>query len=90
MCTSPVQKLQEKHPKRVLKDKLWSIITKTTVDIYEAEIEDLKKYDQVAYAWVKRTLPPHHWCKAFFPHHVKSDMLVNNLYETFNAKKLDV
>nr|XP_027067622.1 uncharacterized protein LOC113693260 [Coffea arabica] len=33
--------------------------------------------------------PPQHWCKAFFPHHVKSDMLVNNLCETFNAKILE-
>ncbi|XP_071917173.1 uncharacterized protein [Coffea arabica] len=34
---------------------------------------------------VKKAPHPRHWCKAYFPTHVKSDMIVNNLCESFNA-----
>ncbi|XP_071918869.1 uncharacterized protein [Coffea arabica] len=75
---------QEKHLGEVVKEKFWSIAAASTVEFYEAALEELRAYDQQAHAWVKSATPPHHWCKAFFPLHMKSDMLVNNLSETFN------
>ncbi|XP_071928031.1 uncharacterized protein [Coffea arabica] len=80
---------KKKHPGEVLKEKFWSIAAASTVEFYEAALEELRAYDQQAHAWVKRAAPPHHWCKAFFPLHVKSDMLVNNLSETFNSHILN-
>ena len=34
---------------------------------------------------VRNAPAPRHWCKTFFPTHTKSDMLVNNLCQSFNA-----
>lgn len=80
---------KKKHPGQQLKQIFWRIASATTAELYQAALEELQKFDQLAYGWVKKAAPPEHWCKAFFPLHVKSDMLVNNLSETFNAHILN-
>ena len=76
---------KKKHPGLALKDRIWNIACCTTVEMYDKAMEELQTFDKDAYEWVKKAPHPRHWCKAFFPTHVKSDMIVNNLCESFNA-----
>ncbi|XP_071932925.1 uncharacterized protein [Coffea arabica] len=76
---------KKKHPGLALKDRIWNIACCTTVEMYDKAMEELQAFDKDAYEWVKKTPHPRHWCKAYFPTHVKSDMIVNNLCESFNA-----
>ncbi|GAA0139977.1 hypothetical protein LIER_01413 [Lithospermum erythrorhizon] len=47
---------------------------------------DLKETDPAAQTWMETNVGmPKHWCRAFFPLHVKFDMLCNNLSESFNS-----
>ncbi|XP_071927175.1 uncharacterized protein [Coffea arabica] len=80
---------KKKHPGLPLKDRLWNIANSTTEELYNKAMAELKDFDNEAYQWVKNALAPRHWCKAFFPTHTKSDMLVNNLCESFNAHILE-
>ncbi|XP_071920748.1 uncharacterized protein [Coffea arabica] len=76
---------KKKHPGLALKDRIWNIACCTTVKMYDKAMEELQTFDKDAYEWVKKAPHPRHWCKAYFPTHVKSDMIVNNLCESFNA-----
>ena len=80
---------KKKHPGLPLKDRLWNIANSTTEELYNKAMAELKDFDNEAYQWVKNAPAPRHWCKAFFPTHTKSDMLVNNLCESFNAHILE-
>lgn len=59
------------------------------MELYEAATEKMKEYDASAYDWVKKVADLKHWVKAFFPTHTKSDMVVNNLCESFNRHMWD-
>ena len=51
----------------------------------------LQTINPAAHRWlVEQAGSPDHWCKAFFHTNVKSDMLCNNLSESFNSFILDV
>ncbi|XP_027102686.2 uncharacterized protein [Coffea arabica] len=76
---------KKKHPGLALKDRIWNIASCTIVEMYDKAMEELQTFDKDAYEWVKKAPHPRHWCKAYFPTHVKSDMIVNNLCESFNA-----
>ena len=51
---------KKKHSSEALKKKFWSIATASTVEFYEAVVEELRAYDQQGHAWVKRAIPPHY------------------------------
>ncbi|XP_021742900.1 uncharacterized protein LOC110708982 [Chenopodium quinoa] len=47
-------------------------------------MESIKFLDEAAYEYLV-TIPPKHWCRHAFPPTAKSNMLLNNMCETFNA-----
>ncbi|XP_020109288.1 uncharacterized protein LOC109724768 [Ananas comosus] len=48
------------------------------------QMEELKKLDKDAYDWLRK-ISPNQWSKAYFSSRAKSDILVNNLSESFNS-----
>ncbi|XP_068331459.1 uncharacterized protein [Pyrus communis] len=69
---------------KTLKDALWSVARTTTVPYFKKAMENLKKLDEKLYDWLVK-LPAHHWSKSHFETHLKCDMLLNNLCDSFNA-----
>ncbi|PPS04560.1 hypothetical protein GOBAR_AA16102 [Gossypium barbadense] len=49
-------------------------------------MDELRKTNQHAYDWLKKKNPSH-WSRSHFSIRSHSDMLVNNLFESFNKKK---
>ncbi|XP_071906016.1 uncharacterized protein [Coffea arabica] len=76
---------KKKHIGLALRNRLWNIACCTTVEMYNKAMDELQTIDKAAYEWVKKAHHHWHWCKAYFPTHVKSDMIVNNLCKSFNA-----
>ncbi|CAL2233963.1 unnamed protein product [Prunus armeniaca] len=73
-----------------LRDKFWEASYATTVPHFTRAIEDLKKLSNDAYEWLTSPdKPPRHWSKSHFNTHLKCDMLLNNLCESFNATILE-
>ncbi|GAA0159934.1 hypothetical protein LIER_38947 [Lithospermum erythrorhizon] len=73
------------HGSQLLRDKLWTCARASTESRYNAAMFDLKEIDPTAQTWMETNVGmPKHSCRAFFPLHVKSDMLCNNLSESFN------
>ncbi|GAA0140389.1 hypothetical protein LIER_35227 [Lithospermum erythrorhizon] len=69
-----------------MRDKLWACARASTKANHLAEMLDLKEMDAAAYEWISTNAGnPKHWCKAFFSVELKSDMLCNNLSESFNS-----
>ncbi|CAL8998312.1 unnamed protein product [Prunus brigantina] len=73
-----------------LRDKFWEASYATTVPHFTRAMEDLKKLSKDAYEWLTSPdKPPRHWSKSHFNTHLKCDMLLNNLCESFNATILE-
>ncbi|XP_020411996.1 uncharacterized protein LOC18788539 [Prunus persica] len=73
-----------------LRDKFWEASYATTVPHFTRAMEDLKKLSKDAYEWLTTPdKPPRHWSKSHFNTHLKCDMLLNNLCESFNATILE-
>ncbi|CAL8095357.1 unnamed protein product [Prunus armeniaca] len=73
-----------------LRDKFWEASYATTVPYFTRAMEDLKKLSNDAYEWLTSPdKPPRHWSKSHFNTHLKCDMLLNNLCESFNATILE-
>ncbi|KAL0332975.1 UNVERIFIED_CONTAM: hypothetical protein Scaly_2199000 [Sesamum calycinum] len=72
-----------------LKFALWKAAKATTVQDFTRRMEELATLDEKAAAWFHDKSPTH-WSRSHFSTHPKSDMLLNNLCETFNCNILDV
>ncbi|CAI9266386.1 unnamed protein product [Lactuca saligna] len=48
-------------------------------------MEELKKLNKDCYEWLKK-IPPQHWSRSHFTGRAHSDVILNNLCETFNGK----
>ncbi|CAL9007887.1 unnamed protein product [Prunus brigantina] len=73
-----------------LRDKFWEASYATTVPHFTRAMKDLKKLLNDAYEWLTNPdKPPRHWSKSHFNTHLKCDMLLNNLCESFNATILE-
>ncbi|XP_071906086.1 uncharacterized protein [Coffea arabica] len=70
------QNFKKKHTGLPLKNRLWNIANCITEELYNKAMAELKDFDNWTYQWMKNAPAPQHWCKAFFPSHTKSDMLV--------------
>ncbi|KAL0358190.1 UNVERIFIED_CONTAM: hypothetical protein Scaly_1504700 [Sesamum calycinum] len=70
---------------QALKFALWKAAKATTVQDFTRRMEELATLDEKAAAWFHDKSPTH-WSRSHFP---KSDMLLNNLCETFNCNILD-
>lgn len=79
------KKKKKLHPGKLLRQKLWAIATSSSQQVYEAAMVDMKEYDNSAYDWVKKIAETKHWVTAFVTTHTQSDMIVNNLCESFNG-----
>ena len=72
------------HKGFALKDKLWvAAAAYTEADFYK-EIDELKNISEYAYNYLMN-IDWGSWCRAWFNTSPKCDLLVNNLYECFNA-----
>ncbi|KAI3744887.1 hypothetical protein L1987_57983 [Smallanthus sonchifolius] len=70
------------------KDMLWKCATTTTVREFQSQMEELKKYNVECYKWLIQ-IPPQHWARSHFSDRSKSDVLLNNMCEVFNAKLVE-
>ncbi|CAL8083820.1 unnamed protein product [Prunus armeniaca] len=74
---------------KALYDKFWGAAKATTVPQFARQMKELKNLDMDAYAWLTEPeKPPRHWSRSHFSTHVKCDMLLNNMCESFNSFKL--
>ncbi|KAK5770469.1 hypothetical protein PVK06_046619 [Gossypium arboreum] len=69
-----------------LKDLLWKAARASTTREFEDAMDELRKTNQHAYDWLKENNPTH-WLRSHFSIRSHSDMLVNNLSESFNKVK---
>nr|GEV48371.1 hypothetical protein [Tanacetum cinerariifolium] len=60
----------------------------TTVPYFDRAMEELKEFNKEAFEWLAK-IPAHSWSRSHFSSRAKSDILLNNLCECFNAKILD-
>ncbi|CAL2228840.1 unnamed protein product [Prunus armeniaca] len=69
-----------------LSNKFWDTAKATIVPQFARQMEELKNLDKDAYAWLtKPEKPPRHWSRSHFSTHVKCDMLLNSMCESFNS-----
>ncbi|XP_019197751.1 PREDICTED: uncharacterized protein LOC109191598 [Ipomoea nil] len=71
-----------------VRDALWKAARTTTVPTFSQAMRELKALDVQAFAWLGDKHPST-WSSSHFSTDVKSDVLVNNLCECFNAMILD-
>ncbi|KAH1040188.1 hypothetical protein J1N35_041931 [Gossypium stocksii] len=71
-----------------LKDLLCKAARASTTRDFEDAMDELKKTNQHAYDWLKEKNPTH-WSRSHFSIRSYSDMLVNNLFESFNKMILE-
>lgn len=74
----------EGHGSLTLKQLLWSCAKATTETEFKRRMQALKEEDEKAYDWLMKR-PPSQWSKSAFRVHVKCDMLLNNMCESFNS-----
>ncbi|KAG8493248.1 hypothetical protein CXB51_010730 [Gossypium anomalum] len=71
-----------------LKDLLWKAARASTTREFDDAMDELRKTNQHAYDWLKKKNPTH-WSRSHFSIRSHSDMLVNNLFESFNKMILE-
>ncbi|KAH1123153.1 hypothetical protein J1N35_006313 [Gossypium stocksii] len=71
-----------------LKDLLWKAARASTTREFDDAMDKLRKTNQHAYDWLKEKNPTH-WSMSHFSIWSHSDMLVNNLSESFNKMILE-
>ena len=76
--------LKLEHKGKALKDALCNCAIATTKSAFDKEMKELERIDKDAIKWVKKR-DPKHWSKHAFSTKAKSDMLLNNIAETFNS-----
>lgn len=81
--TMGLQQFQTKHKGLQLKDSLWRVVLGTSVVNFNNEMKKLKACNLVVYDWM-RERPPMNWAGSHFNTWIKCDLLLNNLYESFN------
>ncbi|KAL6499181.1 hypothetical protein OROHE_026209 [Orobanche hederae] len=72
------------HKGLALKLILWRAAKATRVVDFDKVMEELKQKDEKAYEWLEKR-PPQHWSKAHFETSSKSDLILNNLSESYNG-----
>nr|GMC95928.1 uncharacterized protein LOC109185560 [Ipomoea batatas] len=68
----------------VLKQKLWGVCKATTEAEFKRQMEELKLENEKVAEWLAAR-DPKHYCRAFFSTFPKSNMLLNNLCESWNS-----
>ena len=55
---------------------------------FDVAMEKIKTKDFEAWTWLKQ-IPPEHWCRHKFSSRAKTDLVVNNISETYNTSILE-
>lgn len=71
-----------------VKIAFWAAAKTTTIEEFQLRMAELKDIDANAYEWLAKK-PESHWSKAYFSTTIKSDILLNNMCESFNSFILD-
>ncbi|XP_075665940.1 uncharacterized protein LOC142635705 [Castanea sativa] len=71
-------------PEKVLKDAMWNAARAATKNSFDFHMDELKKLDVKAYEWLVK-LDVRTWSRHAFNPRSKSDTVVNNIAESFNA-----
>nr|GMC89292.1 uncharacterized protein LOC109174707 [Ipomoea batatas] len=72
----------------VLKQKLWAMCKATTEAEYKKQLDELKELNAKAADWLAAR-DAKHYCRAYFSTFPKTDMLLNNLCESWNSSILN-
>ena len=73
------------HPGLALKERFWTCARSSYMTWFENQMESLKEYDGKAWKWLIENTSPCHWSRSHFRTTPKCDILLNNLYESFNS-----
>ncbi|KAL4282037.1 hypothetical protein GQ457_03G025760 [Hibiscus cannabinus] len=73
---------------KALKDALWKAARATYLREFEVALAELKTLSPKAHEWLAGK-DPRNWSKSHFSCNSKCDMVLNNLYESFNKFILD-
>ncbi|XP_019184504.1 PREDICTED: uncharacterized protein LOC109179472 [Ipomoea nil] len=69
---------------QVMKQNFWAACRSTTESEFQKHLEGLRLLNPKAAQWILDR-EPRHFCRAYFSDYLKSDMLLNNLCESFNS-----
>ncbi|KAL3519905.1 hypothetical protein ACH5RR_018054 [Cinchona calisaya] len=89
------QNFNQKFKGKELKDLFWKAASSTNPQDFNRTMEELEKADPKvgntvnAAGWLRK-ISPHLWSRSHFGNSCRSDILVNNLNESFNAYILQV
>lgn len=53
--------------------------------LYERALRELQLYNEDAWKWIVNRLKPEHWVNIFSLNYLRSDMLFNHFFESFNS-----
>ncbi|KAL0362188.1 UNVERIFIED_CONTAM: hypothetical protein Scaly_1174000 [Sesamum calycinum] len=95
-CTRHMyQNFKQKFKSVELKEYFWKAASTANKQDFERYMKKIQEIDpkvsedvETASEWLEK-VNPEHWVRAFFPVHSKSDILVNNLCESFNSYILE-
>ncbi|XP_021774681.1 uncharacterized protein LOC110738596 [Chenopodium quinoa] len=68
----------------VFKELFWSAARATTFVEFQIAMQQIRELDEDAYNYLEN-IPTHHWCRHAFSDSCRSNMLLNNMCETFNS-----
>ncbi|XP_058725523.1 uncharacterized protein LOC131596801 [Vicia villosa] len=75
---------RKRYPGKQLKELMWKAAKATYPQAWEREMKEMRKINEEAFKHLLK-IPPRHWSKSHFKYRTKSDVLVNNMSETFNS-----
>ncbi|XP_019200077.1 PREDICTED: uncharacterized protein LOC109193680 [Ipomoea nil] len=73
---------------KAIKDAVWACARATTVNKFNDALRTLRRLDEDAYQWLGDKSPKE-WSRSHFSTRCKSDMLVNNICESWNSSILE-
>ncbi|XP_073064187.1 uncharacterized protein [Primulina eburnea] len=71
-----------------VKITFWAAAKATRIEEFRVQMNEMKVIDENAYEWLAKK-PENQWSRAYFSTSPKSDILLNNMCETFNSIILD-
>lgn len=84
------QNFKTKHKGKALKGMVWNAVWESNNVIFRKCMEELENEDKAAREWFNHPERPFNtWTRSMFRTHIKCDMLLNNLCESFNRYILD-
>ncbi|XP_012837640.1 PREDICTED: uncharacterized protein LOC105958177 [Erythranthe guttata] len=77
------QNFKQKWPSLELKTMLWRAASTGNKNEFESKMVELRRLDKDAAEYLRK-IPAEHWARSYFSTKCRSDVLVNNLCESFN------